>query len=72
LTADKVREHLGPEVAELAIDVWPLPNLRALNVVVHGILGAGVAASTRPDPQAKGLGEYLRSRIVEVPRELFD
>jgi hypothetical protein len=59
-------------VAELAIDVWPLPNLRALNVVVHGILGAGVAASTRPDPQAKGLGEYLRSRVVDVPRELLD
>ncbi len=43
------------------------PNLRALNVVVHGILGAGVASSTRPDPQAKGLGEYLRSRVVDVP-----
>jgi hypothetical protein len=39
--------------------------------VVHGILGAGVASSTRPDPQAKGLGEYLRSRVVEVPRELL-
>ena len=71
LTADKARELLGPEVAELPIDVWPLPNLRALNVVVHGILGAGVAASTRPDPQAKGLGEYLRSRVVDVPRELL-
>ncbi len=58
-------------MAELPIDVWPLPNLRALNVVVHGILGAGVAASTRPDPQAKGLGEYLRSRFVDVPRELL-
>jgi acyclic terpene utilization AtuA family protein len=70
LTAAKVRELLGPEVADLAIDVWPLPNLRALNVVVHGILGSGVASSTRPDPQAKGLGEYLRSRVVEVPVEL--
>jgi hypothetical protein len=71
LTADKARELLGPEVAGLAIDVWPLPNLRALNVVVHGILGSGVAASTRPDPQAKGLGEYLRSRMVDVPLELL-
>jgi len=71
LTADKARELLGPEAADLPIDVWPLPNLRALNVVVHGILGAGVASSTRPDPQAKGLGEYLRSRLVEVPEELL-
>jgi hypothetical protein len=36
-------------------------------VVVHGLLGEGVASSTRPDPQAKGLGEYLRSRLVDVP-----
>ncbi|GAA4683617.1 DUF1446 domain-containing protein [Pseudonocardia yuanmonensis] len=71
LTAEKARELLGPEAADLAIDVHPLPNLRSLNVVVHGILGEGVASSTRPDPQAKGLGEYLRSRVVEVPEALL-
>ena len=70
LTPDRARELIGPEAAGLAVDVHPLPNLRAVNVVVHGILGAGVAASTRPDPQAKGLGEYLRSRVVEVPQDL--
>jgi hypothetical protein len=67
LTVDKVRGLLGPEVADLPIEVHPLPNLRAVNIVVHGLLGEGVASSTRPDPQAKGLGEYLRSRIVDVP-----
>ncbi|MFC5951884.1 acyclic terpene utilization AtuA family protein [Pseudonocardia lutea] len=71
LTAEKARELLGPEAADLPIEVHPLPNLRALNVVVHGILGEGVASSTRPDPQAKGLGEYLRSRVVEVPESLL-
>jgi hypothetical protein len=71
LTAQKARELLGPEAAALAIDVWPLPNLRALNIVVHGILGAGVASSTRPDPQAKGLGEYIRSRMVDLPLALL-
>ena len=71
LTADRVRELLGPEAAALPIDVHPLPNLRAVNVVVHGLLGDGVASSTRPDPQAKGLGEYLRSRVVDVPEELL-
>jgi hypothetical protein len=35
---------------------------------VRGLLGEGVASSTRPDPQAKGLGEYLRSRHVDVPQ----
>ena len=71
LTTDRARELLGPEAADLAIDVHELANLRALNVVVHGILGDGVASSTRPDPQAKGLGEYLRSRIVDVPEALL-
>jgi hypothetical protein len=71
LTEGRVRELLGPEAAELPIEVHLLPNLRALNVVVHGLLGDGVAASTRPDPQAKGLGEYLRSRIVDVPTALL-
>jgi hypothetical protein len=71
LTADRVRELLGPEAAALAVDVHPLPNLRAVNAVVHGLLGDGVASSTRPDPQAKGLGEYLRSRVVDVPEHLL-
>jgi hypothetical protein len=71
LTADRVRELLGPEAAALPIDIHLLPNLRAVNVVVHGLLGDGVASSTRPDPQAKGLGEYLRSRIVDVPAALL-
>ena len=71
LTAERVRELLGHEAAALPIDVHPLPNLRAVNVVVHGLLGDGVASSTRPDPQAKGLGEYLRSRVVDVPEELL-
>jgi hypothetical protein len=71
LTAERVRALLGPEAAALPIDVHPLPNLRAVNVVVHGLLGDGVASSTRPDPQAKGLGEYLRSRTVDVPEDLL-
>jgi hypothetical protein len=66
LTVDRLRE-LVPEVASLPIERYELPNLRALNFVVVGLLEEGVAASTRPDPQAKSLGEYLRSRLVDVP-----
>jgi hypothetical protein len=71
LTVERVRALLGHEAADLAIDRYELPNLRAVNVVVHGLLGDGVASATRPDPQAKGLGEYLRSRIVDVPIDLL-
>lgn len=71
LTVDQVRALL-PETADLVIDRYELANLRALNFVVRGILGEGVAASTRPDAQAKSLGEFLRSRRVPVPTELLD
>lgn len=70
LTTERLRALL-PEAAGLDIRRYELPNLRALNFVVVGILGDGVASATRPDPQAKGLGEYLRSRLAEVPESLL-
>lgn len=70
LTVDALRTLL-PETAELPITRTVLPNLRALNFVVHGLLGKGVAYQARFDPQAKGLGEWLRSRHVEIPTELL-
>jgi hypothetical protein len=70
LTPDRVRELL-PEAKDLAVETYPLPNLHAVNVVIRGLLGEGVAASTRLDPQAKALGEWLRARHVDVPEELL-
>ena len=61
---------LLPEVQPFAVSRYPLPNLRAVNFVVHGILGWGVASNLRLDTQAKGLGELLRSRLVDVPASL--
>jgi len=69
MSARRVRE-LVPEAADLDVDVWLLPNIGAVNVVIHGLLGDGVAASTRFDPQAKGLGEWVRSRTVSIDQEL--
>jgi len=70
LTPERVKELL-PETADLVVEVYPLPNLGGLNILVRGILGQGVAASARLDPQAKALGEWLRSRYVEVPEEFL-
>ena len=70
LTTDCLWQLL-PEAADLDIDRFRLPNLMSLNFVIHGILEEGVAASTRQDGQAKGLGEWLRSRVVDVPVELL-
>jgi hypothetical protein len=66
----RVRE-LVPEAGDLEVDVYVLPNLGGVNVVIHGLLGQGVAASTRFDPQAKGLGEWLRSRVVHIQEDLL-
>jgi len=71
LTVERFRE-LIPEAAELVVRRHELPNLRALNFVVVGLLGEGVSSSTRVDPQAKGLGEWLRARVVELPAGLLD
>ncbi|MFM9133838.1 MAG: acyclic terpene utilization AtuA family protein [bacterium] len=70
LDEHRVRALL-PEAEYLAIDVHPLPNLRAVNVVIHGLLGRGVSQNARSDPQAKGLGEHLRARVVPVPEHLL-
>ncbi|MFB8120501.1 acyclic terpene utilization AtuA family protein [Streptomyces sp. NPDC055962] len=69
LTVARFQELL-PETAGLTVVRHVLPRLRALNFVVHGLLGEGVAAQARFDPQAKALGEWLRSRHVTVPVQL--
>ena len=70
LTIDRFKELLT-EAADLQVDRYELPNLLALNFVVHGLLAPGVSATTRPDAQAKGLGEYVRSRVVTAPAGLI-
>ncbi|MFF7968377.1 acyclic terpene utilization AtuA family protein [Streptomyces sp. NPDC007903] len=70
LTVERFRE-LIPEARDLPVTRHVLPDLRALNFVVTGILGAGVAARHRFDPQAKALAEWLRSRHLDIPEELL-
>jgi len=71
LTPERLTE-LAPEFASCTVSRYELPNLRALNFVIGGILGEGVAASVRVDPQAKGLGEFVRSRMVDIPAALLE
>ena len=64
-------QELLPETAPLPVERHEFPALRALNFVITGLLGEGVAASTRLDPQAKSLGEWLRARLVDIPLALL-
>ena len=70
LTTERLKDLL-PALAPHHVDRYELPNLNALNFVVHGLLGRGVAASPRMDPQAKALGEELRAQPVDLPESLL-
>jgi hypothetical protein len=71
LTEERLRE-LIPEARDLPVERFEFANLLALNFVIAGLLGEGVASSTRTDPQAKTLGEYLRAKLVPIPVELIE
>jgi hypothetical protein len=70
LTVARLKTLL-PDTDPYSIDRYELPNLFALNFYIRGILGDGVASSTRLDPQAKTLGEYLRAKMVDIPVALL-
>lgn len=70
LTVDTFKE-LVKDAGMLAVERHAFPNLLSLNFIVHGLLGDGVAASTRSDPQAKSFGEYVRAKVVDIPRSLL-
>jgi hypothetical protein len=70
LTVERLKELL-PEAAGFEVTRHVLPNLRAVNFVIDGILGQGVAYNARFDPQAKGLGEWLRGRYLDIPETLL-
>lgn len=70
LTVERFKQLL-PEAALLDVHRYLLPNLRAVNFVIIGLLGEGVASSTRADPQAKGLAELVRAAHLPIPMELL-
>ncbi len=71
LTVEKLKELL-PDTAQYDIERYELPNIKALNFYIKGVLGEGVSSSTRVDGQAKTLGEYLRAKHIEAPQSIID
>jgi hypothetical protein len=58
--------------SDITLRLWHLPNLRAVGVTVLGWLGQGTATNILLDTQAKGLGEFVRARHIEIPQALLD
>lgn len=72
VTADRVRRHFGALVKG-EVERYELPNLGALNFVLHQALAGGGTVSLRVDAQGKTLGAALLSLEIEVDeRELAD
>ena len=70
LTTDRL-SGLVPEIAGLTVARHVFPNLGAINFEIIGLLDDGVSSSLRPDPQAKGFGEYVRSIEVPIPTDFL-
>lgn len=70
LTVDEVR-RLVPDAKNLEIVRHEFPHLRAVHLVLRGLLAPASGATLRVDQAAKAVGEHLRARLVEVPEELL-
>jgi hypothetical protein len=69
LTPEAVRSHFGPLVKG-RVERFELPNLRALNFLLHGALGGGGTVSLMTDAQGKVLSTALLRMELEVPAEV--
>jgi hypothetical protein len=69
LTTERLKALLK-DISGFEMERYEFPNLLAINFYIKGVLGEGVAASIRSDPQAKTLGEYLRAKVIEIPETI--
>jgi hypothetical protein len=69
VTPERVKRHFG-ELVQGPVERYELPNLGALNFVLHGALGGGGSISLRTDAQGKTFGAALLSLEIEIPEGL--
>jgi hypothetical protein len=65
VTAERVKKYFG-ELVRGEVERFELPNLAALNFLLHGALGGGGTVSLRTDAQGKTFGAALLSMEIEV------
>ncbi len=71
VTPERVKEWFG-SLVEGHVDRYELPQLGALNFVLHGALGGGVTRSLAIDPHGKTRGSLLLEMEIELPDHLCD
>ena len=70
LTEERVKAHFGA-LCRGSVTRYELPNLKALNFILHDSLDGGGAASLRTDAQGKTLSLGLLQMTLDVPDELL-
>ncbi len=65
VTAERVKRHFGAMV-QGEVERFELPNLGALNFLLHGALGGGGTVSLRTDAQGKTFGAAMLSLEIDV------
>lgn len=70
VTAARVKAHFG-SIVRGEVERFELPNLRALNFLLHDSLGGGGSESLKNDAQGKTHGQALLLMEIEVPDELL-
>src|SRR5207249_40609 len=65
VTAERVKQHFG-DLVRGNVERFELPNLGALNFLLHGALGGGGTVSLRTDAQGKTFGAALLSMVIEL------
>lgn len=66
VTANRVKEHFG-EMVKGDVERFELPNLSALNFLLHGSLGGGGTLSLMTDAQGKTFSTALLRMYVDIP-----
>ena len=70
VTVDRVRRHFR-EICRGEVERFEVPNLLALNFLLHDALGGGGTASLLTDAQGKTHGQGMLEMEIEVPGELL-
>jgi len=68
VTADRVKAHFGAMVKG-PVERFELPNLNALNFLLHGSLGGGGTLSLMTDAQGKTMSTALLRMDIDIPNE---
>lgn len=71
VTADRVKDHFR-EICRGTVERYEVPNLHALNFILHDSLGGGGTLSLKTDAQGKTHGQGLLAMEIEVPDELVE